>query len=148
MIASKKILLAGQSGETPVSVQNDLTQPVQVKVTALPPPGSQLQVGTFNALLTVPARKTGTVRVPVHSAMIGTATLQLQLATQNGSPLPGAAQLLSVEVTRFGRSLLILIGGALGILVLTSVYRLRRKRLAGAGNAGSADDRANVGGAG
>jgi hypothetical protein len=150
MIASKKILLAGQSGETPVSVQNGLGQPVQVQVTATTPPGSQLQVGTFNALLYVPAGKTNTVRIPVHSSTIGTATVQLQLATQDGSPLtwPGTGQLLSVEVTRFGRSLLIIIGGALGILVLTSVYRLRRKRLAGAGNGGSADDTADTGGAG
>jgi uncharacterized protein DUF6049 len=146
MIASKKILLAGQSGETPVSVQNGLSEPVQVQVTAITPPGSQLQVGTFNALLKVQAGKTNTVRIPVHSAMIGTATVQLQLATQNGSPLTwhGTAQPLSVEVTRFGRSLLIIIGGALGILVLTSAYRLRRKRLAGA----NADETADAGGAG
>lgn len=150
MIASKKILLAGQSGETPVSVQNGLGQPVQVQVTAITPPGSQLQVGDFNALLTVQAGKTNTIRIPVRSATIGTATVQLQLATQHGSPLtwPGTAQPLSVEVTRFGRSLLLLIGGALGILVLTSAYRLRRKRLAGAKNGGSADDTADAGGAG
>jgi hypothetical protein len=44
--------------------------------------------------------------------------------------------------------LLILIGGALGILVLTSAYRLRRKRLAGARNGGSADETAEGGGTG
>ena len=150
MIASKKILLAGQSGETPVSVRNDLGQPIQVQVRAITPPGSQLQVGDFNALLKVQAGKTNTTRIPVHSAMIGTATVQLQLATQDGSPLTwqGTSQPLSVEVTRFGRSLLLLIGGALGILVLTSAYRLRRKRLAGAKNGGSADDTADAGGAG
>jgi hypothetical protein len=150
MIASKKILLAGQSGETPVSVQNGLGQPVQVQVMAVIPPGSQLQVGSFHALLTVQAGKTNTVRLPVHSAMIGTTTVQLQLATQNGSPLTwsGTAQPLSVEVTRFGRNLLVIIGGALGILVLTSVYRLRRKRLAGAGNGASAEETADAGGAG
>jgi hypothetical protein len=150
MIASKKILLAGQSGVTPVSVQNGLGQPIQVQVTAITPPGSQLQVGDFNALLRVQAGKTNTTRIPVHSATIGTATVQLQLATQNGSPLTwqGTSQPLSVEVTRFGRSLLLLIGGALGILVLTSAYRLRRKRLAGARNGGSADDTADAGGAG
>jgi hypothetical protein len=150
MIASKKILLAGQSGETPVSVRNDLGQPIQVQVRAIAPPGSQLQVGDFNALLTVQAGKTNTTRIPVHSATIGTATVQLQLATQDGSPLTwqGTSQPLSVEVTRFGRSLLLIIGGALGILVLTSAYRLRRKRLAGARNGGSADDTADAGGAG
>jgi hypothetical protein len=150
IIASNKIVLAGQSGETPVSVQNGLGEPVQVKVTAVIPPGSQLQVGSYNALLWVQAGKTNTVRVPVHSAMIGTTTMRLQLVTEDGSPLTwkGASQPLSVEVTRFGRSLLILIGGALGILVLTSAYRLRRKRLAGARNGGSADETADAGGAG
>jgi hypothetical protein len=150
IIASKKILLAGQSGETPVSVQNGLGQPVRVQVVATTPPGSPLEVGSFDALLTVQAGKTNTVRMPVHSATIGTSTVQLQLATQNGSPLtwPGTEQSLSVEVTRFGRSLLVIIGGALGILVLTSAYRLRRKRLAGARNGGSADETADAGGAG
>ena len=45
---------------------------------------------------------------------------------------------MSVEVTRFGRSLLIIIGGALGVLVLTSVFRLRRKRKARAAQRGTA----------
>jgi Family of unknown function (DUF6049) len=151
IIASKKILLAGQSGETPVSVQNGLGEPIRVKVMAITPPGSQLQVGSYDALLPVQGEKTGTVRIPVHSATgIGTATVQLQLATQDGSPLTwhGTSQSLSVEVTRFGRLLLIIIGGALGILVLTSAYRLRRKRLASVRNGGSADETADAGGAG
>ena len=148
IIASKKILLAGQAGETPVSVLNGLNETIQVKVVASTPAGSQLQVGAFNSLLKVQAGKTNTVRMPVHSATIGTTTMQLQLATQDGTPLTwqGASQPLSVEVTRFGRSLLIIIGGALGILVLTSAYRLRRKRRTG--NGGSADKTANAGGAG
>ena len=150
IIASKKILLAGQSGETPVSVQNGLGQPVRVQVVVTTPPGSPLEVGSFDALLTVQGGKTNTVRMPVHSATIGTSTVQLHLATQNGSPLgtEQSKQSLSVQVTRFGRSLLIIIGGALGILVLTSAYRLRRKRLAGARNGGNADDTADAGGAG
>ena len=149
MIASKKILLAGQSGETPVSVQNGL---------GVADPGSgdghrrrraaSFRWASFNALLKVQAGKTNTVQMPVHSTTIGTTTVQLQLATQNGSPLTWTAQPLSVEVTRFGRSLLIIIGGALGILVLTSAYRLRRKRLAGARSGGSADETADAGGAG
>lgn len=150
MIASAKILLAGRSGETPVSVQNDLDQPVQVQVTAITPPGGQLRVDTLDRLLVVQGEKTGTLPIRVSSDTLGTVTVQLQLATQNGSPLtwPGTRQSLSVEVTRFGRSLLIMIGAALGILVLTSAYRLRRKRLAGARNGGSADNTADAGGAG
>ena len=96
----------------------------------------------------VQAEKTNTVRMPVHSATIGTSTVQLQLVTEDGSPLTWTAQPLSVEVTRFGRSLLIIIGGALGILVLTSVYRLRRKRKASAAQRGTASEMADAGGAG
>jgi hypothetical protein len=149
IIASKKVLLTGQSGQTPVSVQNRLSVPVQVQVMASTPLGSGLQVGPLKAPLLVQPGKTNTVTMPVHSATtIGTTTVQLQLATKNGSLLPLKTQLLNVEVTRFGRSLLTIIGGALGILVLTSAYRLRRKRLAGAKNDGSADDRAEAGGTG
>jgi hypothetical protein len=130
-----------------VSVLNGLAWPVQVRVVAMAPEGSQLEVGPVPSLPPVQPHKTGTVRLPLHSGTIGTTTLQLQLVTQNGSPL-GTARLLSVEVTRFGRSLLIIIGAALGILVLTSAYRLRRKRNAAGGHGGSPDDTANAGGAG
>ncbi len=86
--------------------------------------------------------------MPLHSATIGTSTLQLQLVTRDGSPLAWTEQSLSVEVTRVGRFLLGIIGGALGILVLTSAYRLRRKRLANARNGGTGDDEAEAGGTG
>jgi hypothetical protein len=151
IIASKKILLTGTSGETPVSVQNSLVgagMTIQVRVTASTPPGSQLQVGPFAALLKVLPGKTNTIRMPVHSATIGTTAVQLELVTQNGTPLTWTAQPLSVEVTRFGRSLLIIIGGALGILVLTSAFRLRRKRKARAEHDDTADETVNAGGAG
>ena len=148
MIASKKLLLAGQSGQTPVSVENGLGWPIQVQVMAAMPTGSQLRVDTSDALLKVPANQTNTVRMSVHSSTLGTTTVRLQLATADGSPLTWTAQPLSVEVTRFGRLLLSIIGGALGILVLTSAYRLRRKRLAGARSGGAADDKAHGGGTG
>ena len=148
IITSSKILLAGTSGETPVSVFNGLAWPVQVRVVASAPPGSQLQVGSLATPFTVLAGKSRTVRLPVHSATIGTTTLQLQLVTQDGSPLTWTARSLSVEVTRFGRSLLIVIGAALGILVLTSAYRLHRKRNAGDRHGGSPEETADAGGAG
>jgi len=149
LVASKKILLAGQSGETAVSVQNGMDEAVQVRVTASTPLGSDVQVGPFSELLTVPAGGSNTLRLPVHSSTLGTTTIQLQLATPAGAPLAGrfTAQSLSVEVTRFGRFLLIIIGGALGILVLTSAYRLRRKRLSGGKNDGT-EETAEAGGAG
>jgi hypothetical protein len=149
LVASTKILLAGTTGETPVSVLNGLDWPVRVYVVATAPPGSQLQVGRMSDPLTVRGHGgTNTVHLPLHSATIGTTTVQLQLVTENGSPLTWTARSLSVEVTRFGRSLLIIIGAALGILVLTSAYRLQRKRRAGGGRGDRPDKTANAGGAG
>jgi hypothetical protein len=149
IIAGKKLFLAGTSGETPVSVKNGLSWTVQVRVVASTPLGSQLEVGPFTSLLRVEAKKTNTVRMPVHSSTIGTSTVQLQLVTEDGFPLTWTTQSLSVQVTRFGRFLLIIIGGALGILVLTSVYRLRRKRQASAAaERGTVNDMADAGGAG
>jgi hypothetical protein len=146
IIPINKVLLAGNSGETPVSVKNGLGEPVQVRVTATAPAGSTVRVGPHDGLLTVLGRKTNTVRMPVHAASIGTTTVQLQLVTQDGSPL--MAESLSIEVTRVGRFLLTIIGGALGILILTSVYQLRRKRLARARSQGTADHAGDAGGAG
>ncbi len=148
IIPGKKLFLAGTSGKTFVSVRNLLDLPVQVRVVATTPVGSQLVVGPFTSLLIVQARKTNSVPMPVHSTTIGTSTMQLKLVTEDGAPLTWTAQLVSVEVTRFGRSLLIIIGGALGVLVLTSVFRLRRKRKARAAQRGTPSDMANAGGAG
>ena len=148
MIASKKVLLAGQAGETPVSVRNGLGEAIQVQVMATTPLGSDLQVGGSDGMHTVQAHGSSTIKMSVHSSTIGTTTVRLQLVTQDGSPLSWTAQPLSVEVTRFGRLVLIIIGGALGILVLTSAYRLRRKRLAGASSGGSAEETAEGGGTG
>jgi hypothetical protein len=169
LIPAKKILLAGTSGNTPVSVQNGLNLPklpIKVRVEASAPPGSTLQVtGPANPLVVVNPGMTGTVVMHIHSATtVGTTTMQLQLATSNGSPLTwtGASEPLSVEVTQFGRTILVIIGGALGVLVLATVVRLRRKRRVGGRHGAStdhdasgdddasseADGRAHAGGAG
>ena len=141
IITGKKLLLAGTSGQSPVSVQNLLMLAVQVRVVATLSPGSALQVGKVN-LIMIPGQSTQTVQMSVRSTAIGTTTMQLQLVTENGSPLPWPPVSLSVQVTRYGRALLVLIAAALGVLVLTSVARWIRKSL----NDGKAE--ANTGGTG
>jgi hypothetical protein len=159
IIASRKVLLAGTSGTTPVSVTNGLGMPVQVLVEASTPAGSTLRVGSgsgsFERPLTVNPHMTQTVRMPMNSSSIGTTIMRLQLLTSNGSPLTGptASASMSVEVTRFGRTLLVIIVAALGVLLLTSIVRLRRKRRAGGRHGGDrdydkAEARAHAGGAG
>jgi hypothetical protein len=129
IITGGKDLMAGTSGVTPVSVLNGLDVPVQVQVAAILPSGSQLTVSKFDSLITVQAKETRTVGMPVRSSGLGTTTLQLQLQTRNGLPLTWTSQSLSIQVTRYGRALLVLIAAALGVLVLTSVARWIRRRL-------------------
>jgi hypothetical protein len=137
IITGRKLLLAGQSGHAPVSVQNTGQLPVQVKIMAIPE-SSQLTVGNIDELITIQPKKTATVSMTVHSTGIGTTTLQLQLETKHGSPMTWTAQSLSVQATRYGRALLVLIGAALGVLVLASIARwIRRWRSDGsAGRSG------------
>ena len=169
LIPVKKILLAGESGDTLVSVQNGLSHQklpylpapglaIAVRVGASPEPGSSFQVTSPPAAQVVNPGMTQSVRLRIHSTTIGTTTLRLQLMTRNGSPLTWqhASESLSVEVTRFGRLILVIIFGALGALVLATVLRLRRKRRRvdvgdddNAGAAGSrTDSRAHAGGTG
>ncbi len=166
LIPVKKILLAGASGATLVSVQNGLNQfylpqhglQIAVRMGASAEPGSSLQVTSPRDPLVVNPGMTGSARLVLHSTTIGTTTLRLQLLTKDGSPLtwPLASEPLSVEVTRFGRLILVIIFGALGVLVLAAVLRLRRKRRRGGeSEAGSeyhaghkADSKAHAGGTG
>jgi hypothetical protein len=133
IITGKKVLLAGTSGYTPVSVQNGLPVSVQVKVVASAPKTSGITVGDYQKVLTVTAGKTGTVRLPVRSSAIGTTTMQLQLVTKDGSPLAWTSESLSVQVTRYGRALLVFIAAALGVLVLASMARWIRRWLSDSG---------------
>ena len=138
LIPVKKIVLAGASGDTLASVQNGLDQfylpghglAIAVRVGASAEIGSSLTVTSPAAPLVVNPGLTGSVRLVLHSTTIGTTTLQLQLLATDGSPLTWerASEPLSVEVTRFGRLILVIIFGALGVLVLATVLRLRRKR--------------------
>ncbi|HEX4832387.1 MAG TPA: DUF6049 family protein [Trebonia sp.] len=147
IVSTTKVVLAGTSGATPVSIANFLPEAVQVKVSATVPPGSQISVSDLDGTVDVPAFTTKTVRLQVHSAALGSVQLRLQLLTRNGAPLSSPTQPLSVETTRFGRTLLILIAAALGVLVLTSVARWTRRWLRDGGNghhvsgrSGGADD--------
>jgi hypothetical protein len=135
ILTGTKLLLAGASGPAPVSVQNTGKLAVQVGITVSVPPNSPLTVDNLDKLITILPGKTVTLKMTVHSAAIGTSQMQLQLVTEDGSPL-GTSHPLSVQATRYGRALLVLIGAALGVLVLTSMARWIRRR-----NDGRADGR-------
>ena len=133
IIAAQQVPMGGSSGPVPVSVQNGSHHAIQVRLNAgvvsTPNQTSQLTVGRFQNLITVQPQQEVTVRLPVSSAPIGPTDIRLSLSTASGKLLPLPPTSLTVESTRYGRAILFLIGAAIGVLVLTSVFRGIRRWL-------------------
>jgi Family of unknown function (DUF6049) len=133
IIAADQVSMAGSSGAVPVSIQNDLPEAIRVKVTVSvvnsPDRTSQLTVGRFQNPVVVPPQQSPTVRLPVSSAPQGSTVIQVSLTAADGTPLPVPAKSLTVQSTRYGRAILFLIGAAIGVVILTSVYRGIRRWL-------------------
>ena len=130
--ASAQVQMAGSSGLIPVSIQNGLLlQAIQVRVVASAAATSQLTIGRFQNLITVPPGQIVTVRLPISSAPQGSTLIRLSLAGANGTPLTFTDNSITVHSTRYGRAILVLIAAAIGVLVLTSVYRGVRRWLHG-----------------
>ena len=133
IITSAQVPMGGSSGQVPVSIQNGLHQAIRVRVVAsvVDTPGrtSQLTVGRLAAPVIIPPQQPATVRLAVSSAPQGSTQIELRLTSANGTALPGTETSLTVLSTRYGRAILFLIGAAIGVLVLTSLYRAVRRWL-------------------
>ena len=137
IIPSGQVPMGGSSGLVPVSIQNGLHQAIQVRVVAVvntPGRTSQLTIGHYQNQVIIPPQQPATVRMPVSSAPQGATQIQLVLTSANGTVLPFTRTSLTVLSTRYGRAILFLIGAAIGVLVLTSVYRGVRRWLHGGGH--------------
>jgi hypothetical protein len=134
IISSDQVPMGGASGLVPVSIENGLHQAIRVRVvaTVVNTPGrtSQLTIGHFQDVVTIPPQSPSSpVRLPVSSAPQGSTQIQLGLTSADGTPLPFANAKLIVVSTRYGPAILFLIGAAIGVLVLTSLYRAVRRWL-------------------
>ncbi len=139
IIVTRQVPMGGASGLVPVSIQNGGNKPIEVRLNASaansPGRSSQLTFGTYQNLVTVQPQQTELVRLPVKTAPIGSTVIQLSLTSANGTPLPFTDRSFTVVSTRYGRAILFLIGAAIGVLVLTSVYRAVRQWLNADGRA-------------
>ena len=133
IIAAQQVPMGGSSGLVPVSIENGSRHAVQVRLKAsvvdLPDGTSQLTIGNFQHLVKVQPQQVALVKLPVSSAPIGSTAIRLSLTTAHGKPLASPSASLTVQSTRYGRAILFLIGAAIGVLVLTSVFRGVRRWL-------------------
>jgi hypothetical protein len=127
IIASAEVPMGGASGPVPVAIQNGLHEAIEVRVNAsvfsTPKAMSPLTIGRFKDLLVIQPGALVTVRLPVKSAPQGSSGLQITLSSADGTPLTFVHASLTVQSTRYGRAILLVIAAAVGVLVLTSLYR-------------------------
>jgi hypothetical protein len=135
IITSAEVPMAGASGPVPVSIQNGLRETVEVRLNVIvvktPRATSPLIIGRFKEpIIVLPYEASAPVRLPVRAAPQGATVLQLSLSSPDGTPLTFAPPVqLTVQSTRYGRAILFLIGAAIGVFILTSIYRGVRRRL-------------------
>jgi hypothetical protein len=140
IITSAQVPMGGSSGLVPFTIQNGLQhQAIQVRVIvgvdSTRGRTSQLTVGRFQDVLVIPPGRSPFVKLPVSSAPQGSTVIHVSLAAADGTPLHSVGHVkLTVLSTRYGRAILFLIGAAIGVLVLTSVFRGVRRRLHGDSN--------------
>ncbi len=133
IVVSPQVPMGGASGQIPVSIRNAGNKAIEVQLNASadnsPDRPSQLTFGHAGNVVTVPPQRAVTARLQVSSAPIGSTLIRLSLTSANGTSLTFADQSFTVVSTRYGRAILFLIGAAIGVLVLTSVYRAVRRSL-------------------
>jgi len=137
IVVSPQVSMGGASGQIPVSIRNRGNKAIEVELNASadnsPDRPSQLTFGHARNVVTVPPGQAVTARLQVSSAPIGSTLIRLSLTSANGTPLTFADKSFTVVSTRYGRAILFLIGAAIGVLVLTSVYRAVRRWLSAGG---------------
>ncbi|MDQ2813055.1 MAG: DUF6049 family protein [Actinomycetota bacterium] len=131
ILHSAEVPMGGASGPVPLAIQNGLNQAIEVRlnvsVLSTPKATSPLTIGRFKNLYVIPARGLITIRLPVNGAPQGSSGLRISLSSADGTPLPFAHASLIVQSTRYGRAILLVIAAAVGVLVLTSLYRAGRR---------------------
>lgn len=129
--SAPQVTLTSRTGTIPVTIANDLPQPVTVLLTVDSPDPSKLRTPQ-PTMQTVGAHEKQRVLLPAQTQRAGTFTVSLQLSTPDGRPL-GAPVPVLVHSSAYGNVAIAITGGALGVLALALarqlLRRLRRRRL-------------------
>jgi hypothetical protein len=131
-VLNKGPSLAGEIGQVPVTIANDVpghSITVHLEVTST---SARLQIGKFRSLVTIPPEKKVTIQIPMKAAANGKTVVQLSLMSLERKPHPvGVARQMQVNATGFGRTALLITGGALVVLFLGVGIRVMRARRRG-----------------
>jgi len=120
------VTLSSSKGTFPLTVSNDLDQPVLVGLQLLPDNPDRMSVAEVTDIR-VEAGEKATVEVTAEAAVKGKVPMTVQLTDVDGSPL-GASQRTIVNATDYGAIGWVVVGGAAAMLLAAAALRPRRRR--------------------
>jgi hypothetical protein len=129
IVAEPRITLGGLKGSVPVSIENRLGYAVKVQLKVEFSQATGIKItGDPSGLVTVPAHMTQTVRLRVQATEVGSTTVTMRLANQDGQPLAAAlARRMTIQATQVGVLGMIIFAAALGVFLIASAARAVRR---------------------
>jgi hypothetical protein len=124
--ASPRFVMSSRANQFPVTVTNDLTEPVQVKVVVTTDNPQRLTVPP-SELITVPPNQGVTVNIRLEATSNGVVAARAYLATQSGHRVSPDTP-ITVEVTDIGIVAWIIVGVSGLVLVGATAWRIRQVR--------------------
>ncbi len=129
IVAEPRITLGGLKGSVPVSIENRLGYAVKVQLKVGFSQATGIKItGDPSGPVTVPAHMTQTVRLRVQATEVGSTTVTMRLANQDGQPLAAAAaRRMTIQATQVGVLGVIIFAAALGVFLIASAARAVRR---------------------
>ena len=129
IVGGGTVTLSSHSGTIPVTVRNDLPQPVSIEVYAESTREDRLQVEQPEPVV-VPAGGVAPVSVRAEAVANGLVEVRVRLRNDSGQAISDW-QSIRVQVTNYGTLGSVIIAGATVLLFLSATVRIVRRGLAG-----------------
>lgn len=128
IVAEKRVTLGGLRGTVPVSIDNRLDYPVQVRLVASAPNGFKVAASPAG-LITIPAHDAQTVRLHVTASTVGSNTVSMSLVNKKGQPLSADNDptQMTIQATQVGVLGAIVCAIALGVFLIAYAARAVRR---------------------
>lgn len=124
--ASARFVMSGRTTEFPITVTNDLSEPIQVRVVVVTDNPQRVTVPP-SELVTVQPGQSETVNIRPEATTNGVVTAEAHLADAAGHPI-GEQASLTIEVTELGVVAWIIVGISGIVLVGATWWRIRQVR--------------------
>jgi len=149
ILAEPRVTLGGLKGSVPVSIDNRLNYPVQVKLVLSFSKATGMKISASpGEPINVPAHTAVTVKLHVQATEVGSTTITMNLQNGSGAQLPAQSISMTVEATQVGVLGVIICAAALGVFLIAYAARAARRArpAAGPGEPGGPGPGADQGG--